>query len=77
MLVTTVKKITVVDDSYICFSVSCQPYLCNDPATFRDMDRGDVMTNTGGSSFSSIFGPWKATHKTRSYHLSLVKGNWL
>ncbi|EFE7907119.1 MULTISPECIES: TraC family protein [Enterobacterales] len=54
------KKITVVDDSYICFSgvMSALP-LCNDPATFRDMDRGDVMTNTGAAHLAPIFGPWK------------------
>ncbi|MBL1980922.1 AAA family ATPase, partial [Klebsiella pneumoniae] len=36
------KKIIVADDSYICFSgvMSALP-LCNDPSTFRDMDRGD------------------------------------
>ncbi|MBK2390831.1 AAA family ATPase [Klebsiella pneumoniae] len=54
------KKIVVADDSYICFSgvMSALP-LCNDPATFRDMDRGDVMTNTGAAHLAPIFGPWK------------------
>ncbi|XCN87560.1 hypothetical protein AAC723_27035 (plasmid) [Klebsiella pneumoniae] len=52
------KKIVVADDSYICFSgvMSALP-LCNDPATFRDMDRGDVMTNTGAASPSSYLWP--------------------
>ncbi|EMC8871893.1 AAA family ATPase, partial [Escherichia coli] len=54
------KKIIVADDSYICFSgvMSALP-LCNDPSTFRDMDRGDVMTNTGAAHLAPIFGPWK------------------
>ncbi|MCW2456410.1 TraC family protein (plasmid) [Rahnella aceris] len=54
------SKVNLTDDSYIVFPslLSTLP-MCNDAKTIRDLDRAEVMTNTGAAHLAPIFGPWK------------------
>ncbi|MGV7963684.1 TraC family protein [Photorhabdus tasmaniensis] len=54
------SRVNVADDSYIVFPsfMSCLP-MCNDPKTIVDLDRYEVVSNTGAAHMTPIFGPWK------------------
>ncbi|MXH63965.1 AAA family ATPase, partial [Escherichia coli] len=54
------SRVKVADDSFIVFPsfMSCLP-MCNDPKTIFDLDRSEVVSNTGAAHMTPIFGPWK------------------
>ncbi|EEW1383578.1 AAA family ATPase [Escherichia coli] len=54
------SRVNVADDSYIVFPsfVSSLP-MCNDPKTILELDRFEVVSNTGAAHMTPIFGPWK------------------
>ncbi|MGB3251499.1 TraC family protein [Buttiauxella gaviniae] len=54
------SRVNVADDSFIVFPsfMSCLP-MCNDPDTFHDLDRHEVVSNAGAAHMTPIFGPWK------------------
>ena len=54
------SRVNVTDDSYIVFpSLMSTLPMCNDAKTVHDLDRHEVMTNTGAAHLCPIFGPWK------------------
>lgn len=54
------SRVNLTDDSYIVFPslISTLP-MCNDAKTILELDRYEVMSNTGAAHMTPLFGPWK------------------
>ncbi|MBS9441190.1 TraC family protein [Photorhabdus heterorhabditis] len=54
------SRVNLTDDSYIIFpSLMSMLPMCNDAKTVLELDRFEVMTNSGAAHLTPIFGPWK------------------